>query len=482
VLRVLRAYDPDFVAPFESSPGPAVVARTSPEIDADPTARPSLATLRAVGSVELACSPHRRWVSPEQNSVEEDRSGGRGPEAVAALDKLPWYADLISWELDEANLGEDTNGPLTPVSALRVDGAMWLHSPPSLTGALGLALAARVGSVVEPLHDGSTADNLARPTHDLDPTVASKEADEIVGYLAGPIDQWVKLPHWLAYHPAGLELGVVATGQPAAWMRTMTGLAPFVSGSHSRVRHVVVGDTADDFALYLLLDRLYGNAVWLHTDWAPRSRGPWSHAAARALRRLLDHTRRGRGYEIAVTSASLAASALEPLLTEREPLHEPVSRGGAVDDNDSPEPPRSPRGRDRQPRVRIEAPVKLPDRGCLHLGVNAEFERRASLPAQVSSTGRITLTSSLEPISPSDPDLANCPALSWQVDVDLHRPLLEPKPLRMPFGRGFDGHTLVPTEDERYETWVRPSRSGITFDSRKYDFVPAGAIGDQPQP
>lgn len=49
----------------------------------------------------------------------------------------------------------------------------------------------------------------------------------------------------------------------------------------------------------------------------------------------------------------------------------------------------------------------------------------------------------------------------------------------MPFGRGLDGHALVPTEYERHETWVRSSRSGITFDSRRYDFVPAGAIGDQ---
>ena len=111
--------------------------------------------------------------------------------------------------------------------------------------------------------------------------------------------------------------------------------------------------------------------------------------------------------------------------------------------------------------------------------MSAEFEKRVSLPAQVSSTGRITLTSSLDPVSPSDPDLAQCAALSWQVDVDLHRPRLEPMPLHMPFGRGFDGHALVPTDDERYETWVRSSRSGITFDSRKYDFVPAGAIGDQ---
>lgn len=481
VLRVLRAYDPDFVVPFESPPGPemATVTSTSSDVGADPPARPSLATLNAVESVALACSPHRRWLSPEQGPVGGDRSGSCVSGACAALDRLPWCADMIGWELEGADLGEGTSGPLTPVSALRVEGAMWLHSPPSLTGALGLALAARVGSVAEPSHDGSTADKPARPTHPLDPTVASKEADDIVGYLTGPSDKGAHLPHWLAHHPAGLELGVIARDQPAAWTRTTTGLAHLVSGSRLRVRHVVVGDTADDFALHLLLDRLYGNAVWLHADWAPRSARPWSGAASQALTRLLANTRRGRSYEIAVTSASLPPGALEPLLTEGGPLHECDSQEGFAGDDDNPQPPPSPRKRDRPPRVRLETPVKLPERGCLHLGVYAEFEKQVFLPAQVSSTGRITLTSSLDPISPSNPDLAQCPALSWQIDVDLHRPLLEPKPLRMPFGRGFDGHALVPTEDERYQTWVRSSRSGITFDSRKYDFVAAGAIGDQ---
>ena len=221
---------------------------------------------------------------------------GRGPTPVdpdpdlgwAALDTLPWHADAIGWDLEPADMGDHSGGPLTPLSALPVESAMWLHSPPSLTGALGLALAARVGSVGDTPPAGPPADQPSPPppTHHLNSTVPSRDAGDIVGYLTGPADEWTRLPSWLAHHPAGLELGVVATGQPAAWTRTTTGLTHLVAGSPlRRVRHIVVGDTADDFALHLLLDRLYGNAVWLHSDWAPLSGGPWSSAATRALER-----------------------------------------------------------------------------------------------------------------------------------------------------------------------------------------------------
>lgn len=479
LLRVLRAYDPDFVVPFQVPAAPVLPtdAGMSCEINLEPTTRPSLATLSAVDSVSLACSPHRRWQSPEHDTVAGRRvpAAGSGSGLGPDLDTLPWHADAIGWDLDRADLSDHSGGPLTPISALPIESMMWLHSPPDLEGALGLALAARVGSVgVDP-----PADKLARSTHNLDPSVVSKDAEDIVSYLTGPTDEWARLPSWLAHQPAGPELGVVATGKPAAWTRTTRGLTHLAAGPSLRmVRHVVVGDTADDFALHLLLDRLYGNAVWLHSDWAPLTEGPWSRAATRALKHLVTRAALGRGYEIAVTSASLDSGALEPLVTASGPLHEGVSdeRIPGVDENTEP-PPSS--KRDRPPRVRLKTHVELPERGRLHLGVSTDFERRVSLPAQVSAAGRITLTSPLEPVSPSDPDLAQCAALCWQVDVDLQRPRLEPKPLRMPFGRGFDGHALVPTEDERYETWVRSSRSGITFDSRKFDFVPAGAIGDQ---
>jgi hypothetical protein len=91
----------------------------------------------------------------------------------------------------------------------------------------------------------------------------------------------------------------------------------------------------------------------------------------------------------------------------------------------------------------------------------------------VLSDDDATVLAAATPIlRPSDLALASNPSLAWHVDIHLSG-------TNMPRGRGLDGHALAATVDEQYETWIRTGNRAVSFDSRKWDFVPAGANLEQ---
>ena len=495
VMRLLQAYDPDYVVAHRVG----TAFNTMSEV------------VRA--DVALACSTYRRWLPGPGEDEAATSAGGQagspeGGQAGGLLGYGPpvprWNDGASDWNLDEAFMNSDSEGPLTPLASFGDDDRMCLHAPSELGGALALAVTAKVGAVREPA---------AEPTLELD----EAQARQVVEWLLAPNSGTPDLPNALVYHPGDLALGVVPGSMAPAWERTQIGLARLLAGMPLRpVRHLVVGDGADDFALYLMLDRLYGEAVWIHSDWSPlvgqsTAADETAHDVGKAaleatiqsaLRRQAWAAGRGSCFEVVVTSATIAVADLESYAAPESPLHiAPIKVGFVADDVDG----ESGRGagdagatdvgagvgtdhlRQGRPHhvISIRESVAVPERGRLHYGLAKQFEIRDGLPARVNEFGGLALISALNVVMPEDPVLSSNGQLTWQVDVSFDaltssetgggvRALVG-----MPSGRRLDGHALVPSEEEAFDSWVRSARAGISFDSRKYGWVGAGSSGAQ---
>ena len=103
---------------------------------------------------------------------------------------------------------------------------------------------------------------------------------------------------------------------------------------------VVAGDTAEDFALALCWDRLYGRGVWLPSSWWPTGTAP----AAELARAALDHliwrasTRAARVRVVSVSAKDalpeLVAALRTPIevLTDSNTTHLPSRADTVVQD------------------------------------------------------------------------------------------------------------------------------------------------------
>lgn len=115
------------------------------------------------------------------------------------------------------------------------------------------------------------------------------------------------------YHHAGLVLGVDTATLPAAWERTTPGLIPVGDPFSRRRVTVVVGDTPDDFALAVIYQRLYGNALWIHSAWSPAdTQAGKTGSRARLALRVLGYRVRQLGHAV-VTSTSADLEVLEDI-------------------------------------------------------------------------------------------------------------------------------------------------------------------------
>lgn len=339
---------------------------------------------------------------------------------------------------------------LTDLSDVPVEAC--LSAGPCWTGAAGLAAGLRFGLMEAPRPpfraDNGAGDRHATPEPNVDYSMLS--------WLLRPERGETTLPLSAAWQPV-ITAGVDPRRLPLAFDRTEHGLGWVTQGPAGRETLVVVGDTASDFALALGWDRIYGSGVWLPDEWCGNLSADCD-PARQVLDDLVTDTRRRSAGQVRVVSTTVGSKRLDTILDAlRAPLH--PQRVGSGDLNV--------KQRAEQAATVTSGPVSWPRSGLRHLGIGDQFDERSPLPVQRATDETVTLL--VPPPSPllRDPMLQASVGLDWEVDLSIPDTV-------MPSGRGLPGEALLAPEESPYLTWVRPSRSHISFQAQRYDLVIRG--------
>ena len=315
--------------------------------------------------------------------------------------------------------------------------------PPSWGGLLAVATAARFGSArepqpgAEPELDDETQLRLAASLL----SAASERRDALE-----PPDVLVE-PH---------ASGEARDSDPASSLDgSLVGLTTLMRRPRiDRTAVLVVGDEADDFALAMLWDRVYGNAIWVPSVLRPDGDGPLASSADRAILAVAQDIAMWNG-KLHLASCSLPRHLLERIDQDWE----------LQDEMDTIQ------GRRRRQKREAEVVIGLPDHthdGVRLLGVREQYDRYANLPVTINENGTRQLVVPLPTVVPDEPTLAVDLPSSWQIDLEYPEQ-------GMPRGRGIDGAALVHENDPEGDAWVRSGRDGFTIHSHRFGFIPAGA-------
>lgn len=221
---------------------------------------------------------------------------------------------------------------------------------------------------------------------------------------------------------------------------TVAGLSEITMGSdRDRGPLVVLGRTADDFALALAWGHFAGHVVWLPVT---RSQTTWLADLGTAV----DRARRYGSELIQVTSVSLSDSQCGDLMSALWAAR--LVRG--VDD-------------EPDPWAYVD-PFALEPMARTDLRLEERWDQRFALPTSCDEAGAHSMATRFPLTSPVDGSRHG----QWIVDVVADRaPILS--------FAGFPSERLLAPEQNRWETFVRASGTGISFESRRWGLVDAGA-------
>jgi hypothetical protein len=243
-----------------------------------------------------------------------------------------------------------------------------------------------------------------------------------------------------------------------AWSLTQTGLVQIGKGRPLARPVAVIGSTAEDFALAVALDRMYGAAMWLPVEWAQDSELRWP--VEEAYRSLLNEARACRHPPI-VTTISLSKDELDAAVQKHWPgpvLGTWVGSGQVQTiGGDQPE---------------IVAAEHLDLRAPKHLACTGDFDLSFTSPTQADGRGGFDFVLPVPAHTPRSEELHVAQRPFWKVDVEVY-------PQRMPAGRNLRGRTLLADEQPYPSTVVRSGRDGISFNPMNMFYVPGGATLEQ---
>lgn len=229
-------------------------------------------------------------------------------------------------------------------------------------------------------------------------------------------------------------------GEAVPFTRTSHQLV-HISDGYPRRRDLVVvfGSTPRDFALWMLIDRIMGRAVWAPIDKRHKRFLPW-------LMSELNHEMHGRGDEIVVTSLSQSEEQV------RELVNSAWSSRPAI-----PVP-------DVQPSVHFVPAESIELDSRLAWKVKDQWDQRLAFPIRSGADEEAEM---LIPAPVLHDDALLQKGLHWIVDVSVRdRPVPRRAALR--------GTPLLAADQNEHETFVRPCRGSISFESRRWDWIPAG--------
>ena len=414
LARILNAYDPDYM------------------VDA----------LWTHGDIE-AMEPgwHARryqgWPADPTEAAERLRSSADQVEAAGYADD-PW-TNLCSlyYEHDRFRsarvLSASETGPLNSVMAV-VGSARQptFEVPDGLDPLLMLALGMRAGFPTKPsLPLGREVDG-----------VGERLPQRFVDYaLASRPDR------------TALKLG---SDLATAWSLTTTGLVP-ISRARPRPRPVVViGSTAEDFALAVALDRMYGPACWVPAEWTLNAslRG----SVQDSYRDALDAADR-TGYPPIVTSISLSEEQLREAVQASWPEPIPMEVDGVElpQDRNLPE---------------VMPAEKLDLHAPTHLACEGDYDLSFTSATRADGHGGFEFMLPIPVHTPRSEHLRGPQRPFWEVDVQVID-------AGMPTGRNLPAQAILADDDPYPTTVLRSGRDGISFYPMTMALVLSGATLEQ---
>jgi hypothetical protein len=270
-----------------------------------------------------------------------------------------------------------------------------------------------------------------------------------------------RLPHRYVNHALssrqdrpGLEL----RGLTTAWNLTQAGLVKIGKVGPPARPIAVIGSTAEDFALAVALDRMYGTTTWVPVEWIQDSGLRWP--VQEGYRDLLQAASLS-GHPPIVTSISLSVEQLNNAVQTSwpAPIQAWDDNGNTLSlDGDPPE----------------VMPAQQLDLGTpMHLAcAPADYDLPFTSPTRADGRGGFEFLLPVPPHAPSSDELRSPRRPFWEVDVEVY-------PLRMPSGRNLRARAILADDDAYPSTVLRSSRDGISFNAMNMLFVPGGATLEQ---
>ncbi len=253
--------------------------------------------------------------------------------------------------------------------------------------------------------------------------------------------------------------GLEFRGLTTAWNLTQAGLVKIGKVSLPAPPVAVVGSTAEDFALAVALDRMYGSATWVPVEWTQDSGLRWP--LEEGYRDLFQAARRS-GHSPVVTSVSLSERKLQEAVQASwpEPIQAWRGDGSAASLNGN--------ALDIMPadQLDLETPMHL---AC---GPPGDYDLPFTSPTRADGRGGFEFLLPVPALTPSSEELRGPRRPFWEVDVEVYPP-------RMPSGRNLRSRALLADDNAYPSTVLRSGRDGISFTPMNMLFVPGGATLEQ---
>ncbi|MFI6511595.1 hypothetical protein ACIBCT_28655 [Streptosporangium sp. NPDC050855] len=425
LLRACEAYDPDFVVTY------------SPTVADIEHFYPGFITFSEEGGQPLEETGREQllaMVRADDVPSAEDEVARK--QVVAACSSYRSRFSGDEWHEHVMSLHEESNGHFASVLDMP---STWqasvLACPTDWGGVLGAAVASYAGVAAPPSRDAEEPE--------LDDDVRKK----VTSWLLGQPDGLV--PNELVWHP-GPAFGVDRRTTPTAHERTKAHLVEIVAGlDFQRTGLLVVGDSAEDFALSRLWQLTYGNAYWLPSVLGMNEDSmPWpiGYGVTRIAQNLAQRANR-----LVITSMSRSKNDLE-LWRERLLAAYPTRIPGNED-----------------AAIPVILGPELPWRqgATVGLAVQDQWDSQITVPISVAEDGTSRMAAPLPAPVLINSELAAHADLEWQVDVHW-------QPNHAVRRRGLDSRELFAGQLPFMLTWARSSRHGVTYGSRRYDLVLAG--------
>ncbi|MFJ4295680.1 hypothetical protein [Curtobacterium sp. NPDC089689] len=416
LLRHLRQYDPDYLAVF--APGRAMWSALSPEALHDPLINGDdlLNGDDADGDVSVDDS-----VAPSAAAVAAGTLA-----AYCSLLRGYTFGTPIPQYLRLRAFGEPLPSQLTPLRAERLPAALVARSDWESDAALFAAF------ITGAPHTSRTNEAEPEPEQaDLLRWLVSRDAADAPEPLT-----------WFAFIALSLR-----SRDLAPWFETVNNSLGWNDDDYNPpLVTAAYGDSAADFALAVLLDRLHGQALWISETMLKQPSDQAALTAALTTRIGADPFER----PAFVASASASAGELQQVVAG---LRTSLRQAGLDD-------------ADEQLRA-TEHPVPAPQRRLL---IDDHVSRRTTFPMLVGQDGTAVLAHEPDLPLPAAAEslLTDNARPGWFVDAAVHD-------RQVPDGRGVNAEHLHAPDAT---TWanLRDSKDGISFDAAFTGYLPAGTL------
>jgi hypothetical protein len=383
--------------------------------------------LQARESVVNACAPYRL-------ALGDDSDVSKWAERITIL-------RAEKYGLDEAPFFRIDR--ITPTSRPRFGAASNENTP------IGL-LAANYSGLVRPPQIGEA---------DID---ESHEFALILG-IAEPAARRRILPSWSCFE----EVNSVDGEEPvSAWDDTQIELGPVSDGENQPVLYVI-GNTAEDFCLALVWERLYGQALWIPDElWVDSASNLAAGHRQALVQGMINRTDIYTSEQCLLTSVSSEVQTVDDFrnaMFNTEPLTVVLSSA----DNQPVEDANKPR--EDQVNVIQADSIRFPGEGRISLGIARQFYRNDTMPIIRDAEGGVTLAGTPPPPILDAPGLQRA-RVPFHIDLDIPA-------VTMPQGRALPPAALVHTSDRyfgRYEVLVRNGRRGVSYESFRHGIIRTG--------